>query len=59
MTRPDRVRLINWPAFWRGFTEGLALCGAITLIMALIAAILAWQLVFPTIGLLWVVGWLG
>jgi len=50
---------INWPAFWRGFTEGFALCGAITLTLALIAAILAWQLVFPTIGLLWVVGWLG
>lgn len=53
MTRP-----INRPAFWRGFTDGLAVCGALALILALIAGLAAWQLVFPTIGLLWVVGWL-
>lgn len=49
---------INLHPFWRGFIEGMALCGAITLTLALIAAILAWQLVFPTIGLLWTIGWL-
>lgn len=38
------TRKLNWPAFWHGFVDGLALA--------------AWQLVFPTIGLLWVVGWL-
>lgn len=53
MTRP-----INWPAFWRGFMDGLALCATILFITVLIAGLAAWQLIFPTIGLLWVVGWL-
>lgn len=52
------MTIINWPAFWRGFTDGLSLCAALLLIATLIAALAAWQLVFPTIGLLWVVGWL-
>lgn len=58
MTRPAPARPINWPAFWRGFTDGLSLCATLLFIAALIAGLAAWQLVFPTIGLLWVVGWL-
>lgn len=51
-------RPINWPAFRRGFLDGLSTCGAVFIAVAFIAAIAAWQLVFPTIGLLWIVGWL-
>lgn len=40
---------INWPAFWQGFTDGLALCATLLFIAALIAGLAA---------LLWVVGWL-
>jgi hypothetical protein len=55
---PTKQAPINWPAFRRGFLDGLSTCGAVFIAVAFIAAIAAWQLVFPTIGLLWVVGWL-
>lgn len=53
MSRP-----LNWPAFWRGFGDGLATAGAVVCIIAIILAVLAWQFVLPTVGLLWFVGWL-
>lgn len=53
MSRP-----LNWPAFWRGFGDGLALAGVTALAVAIIVAVLSWQFVLPTVGLLWFVGWL-
>lgn len=48
----------NRPAFWRGFWKGWATAGEVVGVLAIIVAILAWQFVLPTVGLLWLVGWL-
>lgn len=42
--------------FWRGFAEGIQVAFVFTVIIALIAAVLAWQTVLPSIGFLWLVG---
>lgn len=48
----------GWPRFWRSFVETLAEIGAFAIIAATILGFIAWLALMPSIGLLWLVGWL-
>lgn len=44
----------HWPAFWLGFNDALATCGTI----ALVGLAILWLSILPSVGFLWLVGWL-
>lgn len=44
------------PSLWEGFQDGLAICGAVTLVTAPLLAAFAWFVILPTVGLLYAFG---
>jgi hypothetical protein len=46
----------SWPSFWGGFAEGIVLAFYAIVVFTLVAIVIAWQTVLPSIGVLWLMG---
>lgn len=49
---------IDWLCFRRSFIETLAFIGTGGFVLAITLAFIAWLALMPSIGFLWLVGWL-
>lgn len=54
--RASTTRKFDWPSFWQGFADGIQLAAYITVALAIVAIIIAWQTFLPSIGVLWLMG---
>lgn len=51
---PKPSSQMHWPAFWLGVNDTLATCGTI----ALVGLAILWFSILPSVGVLWLAGWL-
>ena len=57
-TKPPTTAPFNWSVFRNSFTEMLAEFGEYALAAIIIMAFISWLAFMPSIGFLWLVGWL-